>query len=573
MNYSLIKPRDENLSALEQVLFNRGINIELFDKFLHTTDDVIYDPKTIDRIQDGVKMLLSHIVAEHDILIQVDSDCDGMTSAAVLINYLHRYFPNFVKSHITYRFHEGKQHGIIFESVGDNIKLVIAPDASSNDYEIHQKLAEKGIDVLVIDHHEADKISEYACVINNQLCDYPTKSLSGVGMVYKFCCYLDNFLGKPCADDYLDLVALGMIADVMSLRDLETKRLVEKGLTNLRNPFFKMMVDKNAFSLKGELTPEGVAWYIGPSVNAVLRFGEEPDKRILFKAMLDFEAYKQIPSTKRGCKGQLETVVEQAVRNCTNLKNRQNDVRDEVQANLERLVEEQNLLQHKILVIKCEDSFNRNLTGLIANQLAAKFQRPTLLLNKVDNEWHGSGRSFNFEDFRDFCLASELTLYAQGHQGAFGIAFKDDATINLFLDYCDSVLSNIEFKKEYKVDLIYDYGNFNGKDILDIAALRKVWGKDVEEPWIVIENIKLNRDNFSLLSPDNKPTLKINLPNGVSLIKFKSSEDEYESLYSENGCYVINVVGKCNINEWCGRVTPQLIIEEYEVIEKQNYYF
>ena len=103
--------------------------------------------------------------------------------------------------------------------------------------------------------------------------------------------------------------------------------------------------------------------------------------------------------------------------------------------------------------------------------------------------------------------------------------------------------------------------------------MRKVWGKDVEEPWIVIENIKLNRDNFSLLSPDNKPTLRINLPNGVSLIKFKSSEDEYESLYSENGCYVINVVGKCNINEWCGRVTPQLIIEEYEVIEKQNYYF
>lgn len=80
----------------------------------------------------------------------------------------------------------------------------------SNDYEQHKELSEKGIDVLVIDHHEAERISEYACVINNQLCDYPTKSLSGVGMVYKFCQLIDKMLGKNIIDNYLDLVALGM---------------------------------------------------------------------------------------------------------------------------------------------------------------------------------------------------------------------------------------------------------------------------------------------------------------------------------------------------------------------------
>lgn len=76
--------------------------------------------------------------------------------------------------------------------IPEGTTLVIAPDSSSNDYDIHKKLMEKGIDVLVIDHHEADRISEYACVVNNQLCDYPTKSLSGVGMVYKVCQYLDE---------------------------------------------------------------------------------------------------------------------------------------------------------------------------------------------------------------------------------------------------------------------------------------------------------------------------------------------------------------------------------------------
>ena len=66
-----------------------------------------------------------------------------------------------------YRFHSGKEHGIIVSTVPEDVKLVIAPDSSSNDYDQHKELSEKGIDVLVIDHHEAEKVSEYACVINN----------------------------------------------------------------------------------------------------------------------------------------------------------------------------------------------------------------------------------------------------------------------------------------------------------------------------------------------------------------------------------------------------------------------
>jgi single-stranded-DNA-specific exonuclease len=80
----------------------------------------------------------------------------------------------------------------------------------SNDYEAHKEMYDRGIDVLVIDHHEADQVSKYACIINNQLCDYPTKSLSGVGMVYKFCSYIDKIMNTDYADQFIDLVALGM---------------------------------------------------------------------------------------------------------------------------------------------------------------------------------------------------------------------------------------------------------------------------------------------------------------------------------------------------------------------------
>ena len=328
----------------------------------------------ISNMLEGAKMLISHIAKNHKILIQVDSDCDGLTSAALLINYLNCLFPGYVQNNIVYRFHDGKQHGIIEDTIPEGIKLVIAPDSSSNDYEVHESLSKKGIDVLVIDHHEAEKESEFACVINNQLCDYPTKSLSGVGMVYKFCSYIDEFLDTDYADLFLDLVALGLIADMVSMKDFETRHLISKGLNNIRNPFFRTMVNNQAYSLKNTITPIGVAFYIAPYVNATIRMGTQEEKAMLFESMLDYRGYELIPSTKRGCKGQQETRVEQACRNCTNIKNKQTKARDAALETIENIIEKKSLLNNKILAVKLEAfSIDKNVTGLIANQLMAKY--------------------------------------------------------------------------------------------------------------------------------------------------------------------------------------------------------
>ena len=215
-----------------------------------------------------------------------------------------------MQNNILYRIHTGKEHGILLNTIPTDVKLVIAPDSSSNDYEVHKELAERGVDVLVIDHHETDKESEYACIINNQMCDYPTKSLSGVGMVYKFCSYIDTLLDVDYADQYLDLVALGMVADMMDLRDYETKHLINKGLKSIRNPYFRGMVERQEYQLKNGITPFGIAFYIAPYVNATIRMGTQEEKVMLFESMLDYRGYELIPSTKRGCKGQQETRVE-----------------------------------------------------------------------------------------------------------------------------------------------------------------------------------------------------------------------------------------------------------------------
>ena len=542
----------------------------------------------------GVKMLAQHIANNDLIMFQVDSDCDGDTSAAALLNYLYCLFPAYVQNRIIYRFHEGKEHGIIEETVPEGVKLVVAPDSSSNDYEVHKKLKERGIDVLVIDHHEAEKVSDDAVVINNQLCDYPTKSLSGVGMVYKFCQYFDSIMDTDYADYILDLVALGMIADMMDMRDFETKHLITRGLEDIHNPFFAGMVEKNAFQLK-EITPIGVAFYVAPYVNATVRMGTQEEKKIMFEAMLDFKAYNMVDSTKRGCKGQKERLVDQAIRNCTNIKSRQTKARDNTLATVKQIIKQNNLLSHKILIvcIPKETYIEKNLTGLIANQLMAEYQRPVLLLNETEYEmevfdtfgkletvltrkaWEGSARGYDksaLTDFRKFCLDKQWApWYAEGHSNAFGFGILDDV-LPMFIQECDKELKDFEFTPCYSVDFIFNADNFNPKDIIEIADLKSLWGQGIEEPYIALTNVRVSKGNVQLMSPDKNPTLKISLPNGTSLIKFKFSKKEYEKLNTE-GYLVLDVVGRCEINAWGGKVNAQIIMEDYDIVDAVKYYF
>lgn len=580
MNYELIEnPYRQKLSLLETVLTNRGIKLEDVENYLNTTEDDIIDPKRIKNIDQGVKLLISHIQANHDIFVQVDADADGFTSAAVFINYLNKLFPSFVNNHIKYRVHEEKQHGIILETIPKNTKLVIIPDAGSNQYEEHKILHDNGIDVLVIDHHEADYESLDACIINNQLCDYPTKSLSGVGMVYKFCCYIDQLLpdDKKCADDFRDLVSLGLISDMMSLIDFETRHLVDTGLMKLNNGFFKYMAQKQSFSLKGELTPFGIAFYITPYINATIRTGTLEEKYLLFESMLDHKGNMKIPSTKRGHTGEEESIIEQACRNSTNIKNRQTKTEEINLEIIEQKIKEENLLLNKILVIKFleEDNINKNLTGLFANQLMAKYHKPVLMLTEREGNWEGSARGFaniSFESFKDFIIKSGFANWAQGHANAFGASFSKE-NLNKFILYSNEELKDCDFSTNYKVDFIYNCSDNFNSDILEISEYKSLWGQGIEEPYIAIENIKITPDNIKLMSEDKNPTLKIELPSGVSLIKFKSNKEEFKTLKPEEGYISINIVGRCEANVWNGKIYPQIIIKDYEIISYSKFYF
>ena len=569
------------LSAVEQVLYNRGINPNEMDRFKYPSAEEVFDPERIEHMFEGAQMLIRHVSQDDKIFIQVDSDCDGYTSAAILINYLNCLFPHFAQTKISYRIHDGKQHGLLTDTIPNDIGLVIAPDSSSNDYIEHEELAKRGIDVLVLDHHEAEEYSKFACVINNQMCDYPNKSLSGAGVVYKFCCYLDKLLNSNYAEDFLDLATVGLIADVMPLKDFETRHLILKGMQGFRNPLLKTMVEKDDFHFGGKaLTPFNIAWYIAPYINAITRSGTDTEKTVVFESMIDFLAYQTVPSTKRGHKGEFETRVEQAVRTCNNVKNRQTKSKDNAMFAVLDTIEKENLTENKILAIRLDPKYaaDKNLTGLIANGLLDTYNRPILILNKVEEDgkvyWRGSARGYdkaNLGSLRDLLEQSKLVEYAQGHASAFGISIPEE-NYEALVQYVNEAYKDFDCAPIYSVDLIWDgTKDLSAQAFSEIADEEKIWGRGVEDPLIAIEGLRIFGSQLRMFGLEKgKPTLSIQLDDGSSLVKFKSSEEEYELLHSDLGYVIINAVGTCTRSNWG---IPQFMIHEYEIIGKNDYYF
>lgn len=575
MQYELISPRDKSKSAIEQVLNNRGITD--IQHYLNTSADDVNSPLLLNNLERGAKILVSHIAAGDLAYIQIDPDVDGLSSSALLLSYLNRLFPSYAKTKISYGQHSGKQHGIELDLIPKNVKLVIVPDAGTNDTEQFAELTSQGVDILVLDHHLPDgKLSNLACVINNQIGEYPNRTLSGVGVVYKFCCYLDSLLEVNYADKYLDLVAVGAVADMVPLLDYETRYLVDKGLTQIRNPLISALCERNSYQIGGDITPFAIAFYVAPYLNAVVRVGTMEEKELVFESMLDFKAFEQIPSTKRGCKGQFETRVEQACRSCVNIKNRQTKTRDASLNEIEEIIRNQNLLENKVLLVKLAEAQKTNLTGLLANQEMAKYKRPVLILSPVDVgngeiNWEGSvrGPSNTVESWKDFFENTGLTNFVQGHSHAFGISIADEKVMP-FINYCNSALKDFDFSPKYNVDFIYDIKELSDyeTDFFTLMDYKNIYGQAVEEPLIVVENIVITKDNLKIMKAN---TIKFSLTDNVEAIKFKVSDQELDNLSSSTSCVVINVLGVVEKNSWNN--LPQLIVRDIKIINKQEYYF
>lgn len=242
------------------------------------------------------------------------------------------------------------------------------PDASSNDFEYHEELKEMGIPVLVLDHHILEtEVSDNAIVINNQSSsNYRNKELTGAGVVWQFCRYIDKI--RKCDDAlyFTDLAALGIIGDMGGLNEIENQAIISYGLKHINNFFFNTLVEKQDYSMGSKVNPTTVAFYIVPMINAMIRVGTMPEKTRLFEAFLD--GTKMVPSNKRGAKGTMELLAVESARECTNAKSRQDKKKEEIVGNLEIRIHKLGLLENKILFIRLgdDDDFPSVLNGLVA---------------------------------------------------------------------------------------------------------------------------------------------------------------------------------------------------------------
>lgn len=568
---SILKYELNKQNFIQDLLQHKQIqDIDLFLNPYNICEEDVYH---LDNIRIGLDNLQSWLRTKCKLNIIVDDDADGFLSCALIYFFLQNI--NYPQNKYHFIFHSHKFHGIDINELDDDCNIVIAPDCGTSDYEQHKQLIEKGIYTIILDHHEAiNGISQIwgVTTINNQLSPlYNNKYLCGAGITFKFLKeYCNKYYPEINMNQYLDLVAIAIVGDVMNLSTLENRYYVSEGLQYIQNPFFKSLVQKRAFSIGSDIpTPTDIAFYIIPAINAIVRMGTKEEKEHLFQAITNGNII--VPSTKRGHKpDDTEILKEQAIRLCDNAIARQKRERTKIAELLSNRIYSEGYEQDKIIIGKYydKDNINPNLTGLAAMELATAFQRPALVVhyNEENDEWTGSARNFGsaIYDLKEFLSESNLLTLAAGHAGAFGISFLNK-DLDLLREYFNNKLKNINYTEDnvYEVDIETTADDLWLISIIcQIDKYKSIWGKGIEEPLLYIKNIPLYHKDIVTMGT-NGDSFKF-LKNGIAFVKFKDLEF-YDNIINSKEPIYLNIVVKANVNYWQGHNTPQLFIQDYNI--------
>lgn len=558
-------------NELEDILKLKGITD--IKSFLNPTIKNTESELLFNNIEKARDTLVEHIEKNSVIDLVVDCDVDGNTSGANIYQYIKR-----IKSSIEIRYfiHKGKSHGLdefVEEICLDDSQLVIVPDAGTGDVDECAKIAGSGKDIIILDHHSISDEGNPAIVVNNQLSEKVTdKSMTGVGITYKFTKLLDKYYGVNYADDYLDLVALGMIGDRADTMNLQTRYLILEGLNQIRNQtnknkFIKTLVDAQMYSMDYKITINGIGFYVCPLINSLIRLGEFEDKRYMFEALINSD--KILERKVRG-KGIVEmTIQEYVLKACESSNRKQKKMTEESASILSEEIEKFGMDKLPILVCNARDDVDSNSTGLIANRLADQYQRPCLLMRRKGDVCKGSGRGYEkceIRDFNQWCKDTQLFTKVDGHPGAFGCEIPFDNTNKLF-----QMLSTMKKIDEptYYVYNVYDASQLHAQIIKNVAKYDHIWGNTVSEPIFLINNIPCSKYNINLIgSKQNKIEFTYHNIKFTKQTKGSSLVKLYKEILSVGDNVKFDIVGRFSIDTRNGKC-PQVIIEDM-IFEKSD---
>lgn len=393
-----------------EVMLQRGIREEAaMHRFLYPDLSHLHDPGLLPDMERAVERIRKAIELEQAIAIYGDYDADGLTATALLVSYF-RDLGIDVSYYIPQRLEEG--YGLHKEAINElarrGVRLLITVDCGINAQEEVALAKELGMDVIITDHHtpEVARLPEAFATINPKLTDdYPFRELAGVGVALKL---VQALGGLAAAARYLDLAALGTIADVVPLLD-ENRIIVRFGLDAMgtsQRPGIKALL-KAAAVEPAKLSAGQVAFTIAPRLNAAGRLNEA---HVAMELLLttDFALAASLAEKLEVFNAQRQAVEQR--------------IFDEADAMISQLAAEEGWF---ILLAKAD--WHPGVIGIVASRLAERYHRPTILLAIEGEQARGSGRSISGYDLvASLAEHADLLLAYGGHRAAAGLTLATD---------------------------------------------------------------------------------------------------------------------------------------------------
>jgi single-stranded-DNA-specific exonuclease len=470
-----------------------------------------------------------------------------------------------------------------YTKIPEDTKLLIIADAGTNDANECNTLIKQGTDIIILDHHDANYQDESeeennyqtaehnrAVIVNNQLSpEYSNKDLSGAGVVYRFLQALDEELWEDYADNFLDLCCVGNVADVMDIRNFETRYFINQGISSFKNKFLVALAKAQEYSMHGEITVHNIAWYISPVLNSITRIGTFEERELVFRAMIEQD--EMFAYEKRGVGLVDESIYDRAARIAKNAKSRQDKQRDKV---FNELLDQADIGE-KVIFLESTQA-TTGLVGLSAMKLADTLKRPVIIVKEItkDGEKILSGSCRNYDgspilNLKDLILETNSFIFCSGHGNAAGLAIKRE-NVNEAKNKFAELLSLVDFNPEIPCDFVFDIDEFDVGFIQTVDKYNWLWGTGIKEPKVAVENIVIKRHDIHIQGKDfNSIAFTVN---DIKFVQFSMKEDnpvlDWASAWDgkDSDEIVINVVGEVSVNEYKGTLTPQFIIKDSEII-------
>ena len=545
--------------VIARLIRNRDVvGEEKIKEYLLGTIDTIPSPWLMKDMKKAVDILEKKIQQQAKIRIIGDYDIDGVTSTYILLKGLTRIGAN-VDTYIPDRVADGygiHEH-LIDRSESDKIDTIVTCDNGIAACAEIQMAKEKGMTVIVTDHHEIPYREENGerrvilppadAILNPKQydCLYPNKNLCGAVVAFKYITALyERFdIQKKELEDYYELVAIATVGDVMDLQG-ENRILVKEGLRrlpNTKNKGLQELIRANNLE-DSKITAYHIGFVLGPCINASGRLDTAARSLALLNAPTKEEAAKlagDLTALNQSRKALTEKGKEEAI----------------------QLIETTELKNDRVLVVylpECHES----LAGIIAGRLREKYHKPAFVLTRGEKCAKGSGRSIeSYSMYDELVKCADLMVQFGGHPMAAGLSIEEE-NIEKFREQLNQncTLTEEDLRPKIVIDVAMPI-SYITKELVEQISLLEPFGKGNVKPIFAQKGLRVLDSN---IIGKNKNVVKLKLldPQGAIIegIYFGEADDFMNFIREKDS---ISVTYYPEINRFRGRESLQIIIQNY----------